>query len=95
MKATIKGRDYLAIAYKYSSKKTLLFCAPDEAGGLSDGVPYMSRFSNDAFGNQTARKVFRPLTVSRYFGCNGIIDRHNHLRFIYDFIPPPITCPLA
>ena len=80
LETTINGRVFLAIGYKYSSKKTLFFVAPAEAGGLSAGLPYMSRFANDSHGNQAARPVPRPLTVSRYFDSNGVIDTHNHIR---------------
>jgi len=95
LKATIKGIPILAIGYNYSRSKTLFFAAPPEAGGLSTGEPYLSRFSCDSFGNQDIRPVYRPLTVSRYFAVNGVIDRHNNLRFDYNYIllPPKLDAP--
>ena len=79
MKTTVEGIDILAIAYKYNSKKTLFFCAPEGAGATIDGEPYVTRWP-DQHGNLQSRNVLRLVLCSRYFGMSNKVDRHNHLR---------------
>lgn len=79
MKTTVDGIDILAIAYKYNSKKTLYFCAPEGAGATIDGEPYITKWP-DEHGNVQCRNFLRLVLCSRDFGLPNKVDRHNHLR---------------
>ncbi len=82
MKTTVDSVDILAIAYKYNSKKTLFFCAPEGAGATIDGEPYITNWP-DEHGNVQCRNVLRSVLCSRYFGLSNKVDRHNHLVLIF------------
>ncbi len=79
MQAIINGHNYIAVGYKYNSKKTLFFLAPEGAGGTVDGEPYVTKWP-DEHGNVMTRNVLRNLLVSRYFILFNKVDKHNQLR---------------
>ena len=69
----------VAIAYKYNSKKTLLFAMSRDAETTEPGLPYVARYANE-HGNVRERRVLRPRCLSIYFRAANLIDMHNHLR---------------
>jgi hypothetical protein len=70
----------VAIGYKYSGQKVLLFIATKNAGSTIPGTkPYIAKFP-DKYGNICERKVPRPEVVSIYFEDSNVIDSHNHCR---------------
>ena len=79
METTIKGIKFIAIGYKYNSKKTLFFLAPEGAGGTGDGEFYVTKWP-DSDGNILTRNVVRLVLASRYFLCFNKVDKHNQLR---------------
>lgn len=79
MTSTCDGIELLAIGYKYSSKKTLFFCAPVGAGGTIPGKPYVTKWP-DEYGNVCTRNVLRLVICSRYFKYARMIDNHNQMR---------------
>ena len=44
------GQTLVAVGYRYSSKKTLLFLMTDKAGSTTPGEPYEMKFT-DGYGN--------------------------------------------
>lgn len=79
METTIGGIKFIAIGYKYNSKKTLFFLAPEGAGATTDGEPYVPKWP-DEHGNIMTRNVVRLVLASRYFLCFNKVDKHNQLR---------------
>lgn len=79
METTIEGIKFIAIGYKYNSKKTLFFLAPEGAGATTDGEPYVTKWP-DEHGNIMTRNVVRLVLASRYFLCFNKVDKHNQLR---------------
>ena len=69
----------VAIAYKYNSRKTLLFAMSKDAETTEPGFPYIARFP-DEHGNVRERRVLRPKCLSVYFAAANLVDVHNHLR---------------
>lgn len=67
METTIKGIKFIAIGYKYNSKKSLFFLC---AGGTGDGEYYVTKWP-DSDGNILTRNVVRLVLASRYFTKNG------------------------
>jgi len=58
LKTLYEGIIVLAIGYKFNSKNTLCFCAPERAGETVEGAPYHIRWP-DEFGNLRTRNVLR------------------------------------
>ena len=79
METIIDGIKFIAIGYKYNSKKTLFFLAPEGAGGTIDGEPYVTKWP-DEHGNVMTRNVLRLVLASRYFLTFMKVDKHNQLR---------------
>ncbi len=79
LETTIKGIKFIAIGYKYNSKKTLFFLAPEGAGATVDGEPYVTKWP-DVDGNIMTRNVMRLVLASRYFLGFNKVDKHNQLR---------------
>ena len=79
MEMTIEGIKFIAIGYKYNSKKTLFFLAPEGAGATTYGEPYVTKWP-DEHCNIMTRNVVRLVLVSRYFLCFNKVDKHNQLR---------------
>lgn len=79
MVTTIAGIKFIAIGYKYNSKKALFFLAPEGAGATTDGEPYRTKWP-DADGNIMTRNVVRLVLASRYFLSFNKVDKHNQLR---------------
>lgn len=76
---TIDGIKFIAVGYKYNSKKTLFFLAPEGAAGTVDGEPYVTKWP-DEHGNVMTRNVLRLVLASRYFLSFMKVDKHNQLR---------------
>jgi hypothetical protein len=74
-----RGTNFLAIGYKYNSKRVLKFVAPTDAGSTKSGTPYNMRF-NDAYSNVCVRKVQRPTIISTFVNDSNCVDSHNHVR---------------
>ena len=72
-------RPLLAIGYKYSSSKVLVFIATEGAGCTEPGDPYLSRFP-DIYSNVSVHPVVRPHLLGRYFNAFNAIDNHNRMQ---------------
>ena len=72
-------RPLLAIGYKYSSSKLLVFIATEGAGSTEPGDPYLSCFP-DIYSNVSICPVIRPHLLSRYFNACNAIYNHNSMR---------------
>ena len=79
METIIDGIKFIAIGYKYNSKKSLFFLAPEGAGATGEGEPYVTKWP-DSDGNILTRNVVRLVLASRYFLCLNKVDKHNQLR---------------
>jgi hypothetical protein len=79
METTIDGIKFIAIGYKYNSKKTLFFLAPEGAGATTEGEFYVTKWP-DEHGNIMTRNVMRLVLASRYFLGFNKVDKHNQLR---------------
>ena len=69
----------MAIEYKYSHMKVLVFIATGRDVSNEPGVPYLSCFP-DIYSNVSVRPVVYPHLLGMYLnGCN-LIDNQNSMR---------------
>jgi hypothetical protein len=76
LETTVKGVDLIAVAYNFSTKKTLYMIATKGAGATIDGEPYYSKYV-DHLRNVHVRPVRRPALLSRYFLKFLKVDTHD------------------
>jgi hypothetical protein len=85
VKLVMKGKlntmrqEFIALGYKYSSKRVLNFIMHPDFGTTVDGVPYEMKFV-DPNGNLVVRNVGRPACVTEYYTYSNCVDTHNQLR---------------
>ena len=79
MKAEFEGISLMALGYKYNSKGTLYFIAPEGAATTAEGEPYQTKWP-DEFRNVLTRDVFRTAFAARYFLWFMKVDKHNQMR---------------
>ena len=78
-KAIHEGISLMCVGYKYNSKGTLFFVAPEGAATTAEGEPYMTKWP-DEWRNVLIRAVPRPALPSRYFILFNKVDKHNQMR---------------
>ena len=66
-------RPLLAIGYKYSYRKVLVFIAIEGGGSTEPGDTYLSRFLG-VYSNVSVRSIFRPNLLGRYFSACNVLD---------------------
>jgi hypothetical protein len=76
---TVDGVELIAVAYNFSTKKTLYMIATKGAGATVDGEPYHSKYV-DQLRNVHVRPVSRPALLSRYFLKFLKVDTHDMRR---------------
>ena len=79
MKAVHEGISLMCVGYKYNSKGTLYFVAPEGSATTAVGEPYMTKWP-DEFHNVLTREVSRPAPPSRYFIMFNKVEKHNQMR---------------
>jgi len=79
MKAIVDGVTLMAIGYKYNSKGTLYFLAPEGAATTLQGNPYVTKWPDEDL-NVLSREVPRPALPARYFDNFNLVDKHNQDR---------------
>jgi hypothetical protein len=79
LETTVEGVELIAVAYNFSTKKTLFHIATKGAGPTVDGEPYYSKYI-DQLRNVHVRPVPRPALLSRYFLKFMKVDTHDMRR---------------
>ena len=79
MKAEVDGVTLIAVGYKYNSKGTLYFLAPEGAATTLAGTPYITKWPDEDL-NVQYREVPRPALPARYYECFMDCDKHNQDR---------------
>ena len=73
------GITLMAIGYKYSSSKILVFIDTEGAGSNEPGGPYLSRF-HDIYSNVFVCPVVYHYLIGRYINACNALDNHNSMR---------------